>query len=89
MLPDKTRKSILNKAIRMGLKKEKTTAEKPAKRTSSKVVENVDFNPPDPHDGLVLSLMSLGLTPSEIDRKMGWFRGSARLIVTNIWERQD
>lgn len=85
MLPDKTRKSILNKAIRMGLKRRK---KHPKKKEIVKVNSTVNFNPPDPYEDVVIAYMSAGFPPSEIDERMGWFRGSAGLIMSNMWKRE-
>lgn len=84
-LPEKTPKAILNRAIRMGLKRRKKPQAK--RRTETVNMDAGSLVQPDPYEDVVAAYMSAGFPPSEIDRRMKWFRGSAGLIVSNMWKR--
>lgn len=84
-LPEKTPKAILNRAIRMGLRRRKKSQ---VKRETAAVSANADtLDQPDPYEDVVIAYMSAGFPPSEIDKRMKWFRGTAGLIATNMWKR--
>lgn len=91
VLPNRTQRAIMARARRLGVAGKRAPAGIARKRASpdqrhrDKPISHV----PDPHEGYVMSCMAAGMTPSEIDRRMHWYNGTTRLILTNRWEREN
>lgn len=43
----------------------------------------------DPFERYVVERMSVGLTPTEIDRERKWWPGKSVMIITGLWERGE
>lgn len=77
-LPDRTDSAIMRKANALGLKSgAKRTV---TKRRRRKAKER------DPVDIMVEGMMASGMAPSEIDRRMHWYEGTAVKILNGIWK---
>lgn len=44
---------------------------------------------PDPYEDEVMDCMGMGMTPSEIDASKHWRRGTAKMILTYRWGREN
>lgn len=94
LLPNRTRRAIDARARRIGLarKRPKPNGKPRTKRQRAADERHHDkeiVQEPDPHEGYVMLCMAAGMTPSEIDSSMHWYRGTTRLILTNRWERDN
>lgn len=98
VLPDRTEPAIAERARRLGIRPEVSGRGSHRHEISPEPQERprgdrwhyavVPTRPTkDPYEAQVVRYMNEGMTPTEIDRKMGWFRGSARLIMSNRWAR--
>lgn len=95
VLPERTKGAIVERARRLGIKSDhprrqvEYDVEAAMETKRERWYYQVQRVPPkDPYEEQVVRLMHEGMTPTEIDRKMGWFLGSARLIMSNRWLRQ-
>lgn len=94
LLPNRTGRAIDARARRIGLVRQRPKPKgKPRpKRPPAADERHRDKEialEPDPHEGYVMACMAAGMTPSEIDKRMHWYNGTTRLILTNRWEREN
>lgn len=91
LLPNRTNRAIGARAQRIGLVRQRPQRKQRPKRPRAADEHHRDkeiVQEPDPHEDYVLACMDAGMTPTEIDRRMHWFSGTTRLILTNRWERE-
>ena len=91
VLPGRTIRAISARAVRLGI------AEKRGPRQKKKTPKKKRWQDPmhkamvkataDPYEGYVTNCMDMGMTPQEIDRKMNWGLGTARMIMSEKWLR--
>lgn len=98
VLPDRSAHAITSRANKIGL-----VTEANEERTRKMRLAAVSRNPmnrgrlrrntrmpsfvKDPYEEQVFACLTARLTPSEIDKKYGWKRGTARQIITDAWQR--
>lgn len=91
VLPGRTTYSIQNRARRLGVK---SLIHHHGRKRNRPKGDSRHYTSPsttptrDPYESQVMRYMNDGMTPTEIDRKMGWYPGSARLILSNRWQRK-
>ena len=73
VLPNRSEYAILKRARFLGLS--------PGRLNEAKQMK------PDPYESYVVECMRMGMAPSDIDRQMKWFKGTACLIMSNRWKR--
>lgn len=83
LLPGRTLYSIYTHARRYGLT---NSREKPPKRVRVRRA-GVTISVKDPYEDYILACMAGGMTPSQVDSKMKWTPGKARLILSERWLR--
>ena len=91
VLPNRTPRAISARATRLGVKgpprpepKHPREVEPNIKRRSHRATKA-----PDPYEGYVMNCMCDGMTTSQIDQHMHWRTGTAALIITERWEREN
>lgn len=89
LLPWRTKRAIGTRAFRIGLKYKKPERKSSPLPTKAVKREFEVVDEPDPFEPYVMRCMAKGMTPSEIDRERRWQRGTARLILTNKWAREQ
>lgn len=92
LLPNRTHRAIDARARRIGLVRQRPRSEPRKKRVPAADERHRDKEitmEPDPYEEYVMACMEDGMAPSEIDRRMHWYNGTTRLILTNRWERED
>lgn len=80
-LPDRTDSAIMRKANAIGLR---SNVQRFGRDEGGDRRCNDDR--PDPVDGMVMRMMRQGMTPSEIDERLHWYRGTAIRVITGIWK---
>lgn len=94
VLPERTRRAIEVRAHRLGItsraKPIRTKPRKPPKRTMTgdgrHHISEVPLRP-DPYEGRVMRMMGEGMTPPEIDKRLKFWPGTARMIISERWRR--
>lgn len=87
LLPGRSKKSIITRAGRLGVKAPRGAARGRSGRSELWKPSNV--RQPGSYDQCVRDCMADGLTPSQIDRKMHWPEGKAKQILMGTWDRED
>lgn len=85
LLPNRSVNAITSMARSFGIRKA-TKKPKPSPDLAHRVVR-FELRP-DPYEREVVAMMEAGLTPTQIDQRKHWFRGTARLIMSNRWKRE-
>lgn len=92
LLPGRTPRAIQTKANRLGMvepdgkpKKKQRQPKRKEPRTPTVIPPSV----PDPYEHYVMACMEAGLTPRQIDQRMHWRAGTAALILTEKWGREN
>lgn len=89
LLPGRTPRAIQRKANGFGLvepKKPRNKKKEERREPRMPKFGNVRHGA-DPNERYVMACMRAGMTPTDIDKKMHWFPGTARLIISDKWER--
>ena len=88
VLPHRTKMAIVRRASSIGASPKRP--ERPREKKPRKVeIEPYDYvMTPDPHEGQIAAYMEAGMTLSEIDRRMHWYSGTTRRILTEKWDRE-
>lgn len=79
VLPKRTHRMIAIRAAKLGLRKPREPRRGERKRRQGKAQQD---------EAYVRLATNQGKTPSEIDKEKGWWPGTAKMILTEIW-RQD
>lgn len=84
VLPNRTRHAIADKAARLSVR----AAPKTTRGTLGTSVDTGP-TPPSEYEKTVTRLMERGMSPTQIDTKMHWVRGTTVAILTNRWKGDD
>lgn len=91
VLPERSERAIECRAYRFGLMKPRKPSGprkyKPREKANGSHYGARVQRTPDPYEGYVMECMAEGLTPTEIDAVKRWPRGTARMILSEMWLR--
>lgn len=90
LLPTRTKRAIQRKANLMGLKQGFTSKRSKPKRNEANdlTAHTTPDWTEDPFEQPILRLMESGMTPTQIDKVMGWPKGRCSYILSERWRRE-
>lgn len=93
LLPDRTERAIQRKAGLLGVRSEAPIVRKKRKKAQVRNIESRDTSigvpSEDPFEKQILRMMKDGMTPQQIDKKMGWFPNRTAQILSERWKREN